>query len=285
MMSVSGMMFSEISPSIFLFIKYNETPAVKSSNIILSFIQLTGQLLTVLIMPFLFIGEVNTMMCILRPVCIGILLTVTTGVTMIKIRTLLRIFQKPIPMTKKERVRAKYTEIFFLVLLVIIDASVLSISCVYKNPSEVDFTSDEEKYHKRHCNTDIHIIAQFGFLFLLLLFNSVQAIRARHLPENFKETRIIILASVLQCVIVGNVLWSYSFQKNYYWKSIFLFYATFLCNAINFTILYAYKVYIILFVPHLNTRKHFNSCMMRNMKKQQQQQQQQQQQSTSETVL
>ena len=43
MMSFSGVMLSGISATIFLFIKYSETPIIKSSNIHLSFVQLTAQ--------------------------------------------------------------------------------------------------------------------------------------------------------------------------------------------------------------------------------------------------
>ena len=105
MMLASGLMLSSLSCTIFFFIKHNETPVVKSSNLILSSVQLVGQLLTVVMMPFLFIGEPNSKICVLRPICIGVFLTATTGVTMIKTRSLLRIFQKAIVMTDKEKSR------------------------------------------------------------------------------------------------------------------------------------------------------------------------------------
>ena len=159
-------------------------------------------------------------------------------------------------------------EVFSIIICVIIDACIMLVSFKFKPPDQTYFISDVEKYRGKHCNTDNHIIAQFGFIFILSLLNSVEAIRARHLPQSFKETRIIILASLLSTVIVGNVIWLSFFQKNYYWKTIFIFYAIFLLNSINFIILYAYKVYIILYLPHLNTKKFFNKCVMKKIEKQ-----------------
>ena len=92
MLSVSGMLLSGISSTIFLYIRYHETPVVKSSNLILSCIQLSSQLLLVIVMPFLFIGTPNTLIRSLRPVFVGLLLTISTSITLCKTRTLLRKF-------------------------------------------------------------------------------------------------------------------------------------------------------------------------------------------------
>ena len=251
-----------------MFIKYNETPVVKSSNLQMSFIQLFAQLITVVIMPFLFIGDPNPLICVLRPSCIGLLLTVSTCATMSKTRTLLRIFQSSTRMSKKEQLLTKLTEYFILLLFMLLSTSILLVSFQNETPNVLFFVSDEKKYRERYCNTDTHIVLQFGFVLMLLVFNTIIAVRARHLPANLKETRIIILSNILSVVIVGNVLWLSFLQKSYYWKSVFLFYAIFLLNGINFVILYTYKLYILLFVPEKNTKAYFNTCINNKIKKQ-----------------
>ena len=268
MLSVSCTMLSGISSSIFLFIKHRETPIIKSSNIILSFLQLTAHLLTVIVMPFLFIGEPNVHICILKPVCVGLLLTLSTAVTLSKTTTFLKIFQSKVKMTAKQKSATKFVELIILVVLLICDIFILVILFNGKTPEVIQFVSDNERYREVHCTNDLDVLLQFSFIFFILSINSIQAIRARHLPSNFKETRIIILANLLSCVIVGNVIWSYFFQTSYYWRTVFLFYAVFLLNGINFIILYSYKIYIIMFLPELNSKKYFNECVMKKIKKQ-----------------
>ena len=148
MLSVSGVILSAISSSIFFYIKYNETPLVRSSNLILSCIQLSSQLLLVIILPFIFIGEPNTIICILRPTLIGILMTVSTSVTLSKTRTLLRIFNSKIKMSNRERMKTKTVEIFILLLFTSVAASILFISFKVLKPKEDIFISDTEKYRK-----------------------------------------------------------------------------------------------------------------------------------------
>ena len=63
MLAASGTLFSAISASIFFFIKFRDTPLVKSSNRILSAIQISSQLSLVLILPFIYIGIPNIVLC------------------------------------------------------------------------------------------------------------------------------------------------------------------------------------------------------------------------------
>ena len=170
-------------------------------------------------------------------------------------------------MSKREIENAKMEEWFLVFVFVIVDASILFVSFTMLAPKEDYFVSDLEKYGEKYCNSDIHIVTQLSWAFILLVLNSAVAIKARHLPENFKETRVVVFAS-MSCVIVGNVIWLSFFQRNYYWKTIFLFYSIFSLNCINFMILYGYKVYILIFVPEKNTKKHFNLCTMAQVQKQ-----------------
>ena len=257
-LSLSAILVVSISFTFFLYLKYRSTPVVKSSNLLLSVVQLVSQFVLAVIMPFIFIGTPNVSSCTLRPLLVGLLLTISASVTNSKTRTLLRIFDSDIKLTKREMKKTRATEIFVLVVFLLIDSAILFISFKFKAPKELLFASETEKYREKHCNTDDHLIFQLVWIFVMLFTNSVMAFRARHLPESFKETRIIILSSILSCVIVGNVTWLSFLQEKYYWKTIFIFYSIYILNATNFLILYGYKVYILLFVPRKNTSTYFN---------------------------
>ena len=159
-------------------------------------------------------------------------------------------------------------EILLLILMVVTNAFVLFISFKQNSPMVIEIISDEEKLREKSCNTDNHLLIQLIWVFLLMIFTSIQAIRARHLPENFKETRIIMLSNVLCCVIAGNTVWLSFFQVRQVRKSIFLFYAIFCLNSINFIILYSFKVYTILFAPQKNTKQYFNLVLRKKIEKQ-----------------
>ena len=112
----------------FLYIKYNESPVVKSSNLLLSAIQLTAQIILVIILPYTFIGEPNTLACFLRPVLVGLLLTVAIYVTLCKTRTLLRIFQSKIRISNREKAKTGATELLVLLIFSFSDISILLVS-------------------------------------------------------------------------------------------------------------------------------------------------------------
>ena len=59
MKAFSGCAFSMIVLITSIFIKHQQTPVVKSSNKLLTSIQLISQLSIIVLLPFLFIGEVN----------------------------------------------------------------------------------------------------------------------------------------------------------------------------------------------------------------------------------
>ena len=262
MLFLSCLMFAFVSFCLYLFMKHKDTPIVKSSNLQLSVLQLLTQIAIVVTTPFVFMTKPSTILCMLRPSCVGVLFTIAFTITMSKLKALLRIFQSQSRLTPEERRETKITEYFILVLFVIVDVVVLILSFQFRAISAKLLVLDKQKIREKRCSTNVHIFIQLGFIFILLVFNSIQAIRARHLPANFKETRVIMLANLLSIVIVGNIAWL-TITETHHQQSIYLFYAMFLLNGINFITMYGYKVYIILFLSHLNTRQYFMECIRR----------------------
>ena len=269
MLAVSGAMFSGISATVFLFIKSHNTPVVNSSNKILTAIQLSSQFLLVIILPFIYIGIPNVGICFIRLVVIGVLLTISSAVSFCKINTLLHIFNSHMTHSKKKRLKTKANEIFAIALLVLVSISI-SVVCFQNSFASVIYiVSDKEKYRDTSCNRDNHVLFQLAWIFLLTVVNSMQAVRSRHLPECFKETRILMLANILSSVICGNAIWLSFFQGRKVDQLIFLFYGILSLNSINFCILYVYKVIILLLAPEKNTKHYFNLVIRKKVAQQQ----------------
>ena len=135
--------------------------------------------------------------------------------------------------------------------------------------SELYFdVSDEDKFREWHCKNEFHITTQFMYIIVLLLLNTIQAVRARHLPINFRETRVVVLANVLNMFSLTITPWLAVYTKTHRKRVIYFLSAALVYNGFSFLILYGYKVYIVLFLSHLNTRKNINSDVMYKMKKQ-----------------
>ena len=119
MLSISGIFLSCTASIMFFYIKYHETPVVKPSNMLLSDIQLSAQMMFIIIMPFIFIRESNTIIRTLRsnlvPIdCIYIRHTKYN-------KNLMRIFDSEIKLTIRERTKIKATKLCLLCVYILID--------------------------------------------------------------------------------------------------------------------------------------------------------------------
>ena len=207
------------------------------------------------------------MICTLRPVVVTLLVPVIIGVTICKTQSMLHIYQKRILLTRHDVTMKKITELFLLFLFVIIGLGILCINLQNTIPDVILFISNTKMVRERYCNSNDHIVILFVYFNVLLIMNATQAFRARRLPENLKETRVIGLSSILMICLMGIMTWLYFCETNYYKKRLLIFFTICSSNLINFFLLYGYKVYIMIFLPEINTKQHFNICVTRRISK------------------
>ena len=103
MMGFSCILASCVSCTIWLIIKKQNTPIVKSSHFLLTMTQLLTQLLLSVTLPFLFIGDPNDSICYLRPITTGVLLSVKSIITTVKINYILFVFQSKTNITSRRK--------------------------------------------------------------------------------------------------------------------------------------------------------------------------------------
>ena len=274
----STMMLGTISTIFvaFIFIRYRRTPLVKSANLNMLLIQLVAHSL-LYIAPIMFFGEPTVTICSTRPSVLGVLLIFAVAMIMTKTQKLVFIFQARIRVSRKELKMSKTTEAL-LILLMLSVQGVICFLCLKIQPVKVIVLSNEVTgVQTIKCGNDNDFILQLLFGLMLIVMCLMQAFRARNLPGNFSEIKVIISAmlSVIGTTIIFlPIRLTQNSNKGLLLTEI---YYVLTGNTALFSVLHAYKCWVILYRPHKNTasvfrqnvrnhvlngvNKGFNSCL------------------------
>ena len=232
-----------------------KTPVVKSSNIPMTCIQLFCQGL-LYVAPCMFIGKLNPLYCTFRPVILGCLGTVIVGVVFTKVNFLLSIFQLQTIASTRRAVFTKSSQYITLFLLLIGQLCVYVIHTA-QVPIEVhEEVNREMLVVSQRCSSQ-HFRVQMLCVALLLLSCTIQAFRARKLPQNFNESRFIMFACFTTLLIM--LIWplynqrSTTDDKNAFINIMFIF----ACNTSLLLILYGYKIWVLIFRQDQNDSRIF----------------------------
>ena len=258
--------FFLVSIAIYSFMKYKDTPVVKSSNRLLSLVQLFSYQLFFILLPFLFIGEKTSVICFIQPISISILLTIPISLSNVRVHTLVLIFHAKVRISANEMLRVKIMEVFTITLSVLIGILIFCVCVEEKMPKIALNVAAQNRYREEFCDTEIHIVTQLMLAVTLLFYSIVQSFRARKLPSNLKETRVLGAGSILMCIILCNGIWLFFIDDtSYYWKYILTFFVLFTSIFTHFLFQYGHKVFIILLLPQKNTKSYFTMRIQRKM--------------------
>jgi len=147
-----------------------------------------------------------------------------------------------------------------VVLALLVDAAVLTVSVIFdRQPIARQVTINTSiSYRKElHCNNNDDILIQFGVVFLIVVANVMQGIRTRHVPSHYRESSYVTYSSFTSSVILVGAAAVYATQTSEHAKTVTLWYTALALNFVHFLLVYFYKMYIMLFVPHMNTRQAF----------------------------
>ena len=236
---------------IILFVRFRKTPLVRVSNIIVSFAQLVSHILLFL-SCFTFFQPPTIAVCIFCPISIGIFFTLIIAVTMIKTQKLVFIFHAKIRVSRKQTQISKTMEIFLIFLMLCVQSCIATISFLL-NKTRVTLENLEKEIHLLKCDTEEEFVIQLLFAFLLILMSLLQAFRARSLPENFNETKFIMVAMFMSVILVTIFLpirLNVVRQREKLYLDIFM---VTLINATRLTVMYLCKAWVILMFPQRNT--------------------------------
>ncbi|CAB4023161.1 metabotropic glutamate receptor 1 isoform X3, partial [Paramuricea clavata] len=229
-----------------VYFKYRKTPIVKAASRYPSLVLLVS-IAIMFALPLLYIGRPNIAMCHIQPIAFGLLMTLASSLILTKTFRLIQIFNNIVANLKDQPLVTVKMVIVMVALEVILialflDRRPIQVNTVVEGPSvPIDCGASAKDLHT----------AVLLYNWFLALICAVMAFRARSLPANFKEARLISFAMFTFSVIWLSFLIVFS-------GSIISHFSTYICVAILATALdfvvcmFAPKIFVILFRPELN---------------------------------
>ena len=229
-----------------------------SSQFTLSMVQLFFlDLLNILVLMSLFKQQSEN--CIAFGILLPFIITMAILPTIFKTQRLNRIFKAKGILTRKN---FHWEDIRITVLLLCLQTSFL---CFYNTLNKLDkvvqIIDYETKEISINCDFDTFVYLQLAYLFVILFICGLSAFKARELPQNYNETRVIAYSMFTNCVILIFVVPLYASSTSEYKNRIVLF-GLLLIDANIIIFVYSHKVWIILFRSNLNTVENFASSRM-----------------------
>jgi len=244
----------------FIFIRNIETPVVRSSDIKLSFMLLTGHLMVVVFLCFMFFGLPTPTKCLLRPYFFGIPFTFIKALHISKLQKFLMIFYAKNRITKRGFRRIQQVQVLIVVVLLIISVFIVAMTQLDSIPmaSYVERKLENKHLHY-HCTNDEDMLAQYYWILALTIIIIAQGIRARNLPREYRDPyhgKYSPLYSILSMATSAVI---YTTNDSEYVKTVVLFACGFIMNASHVILSFWRKVYIIVFRPEKNTKHAFDT--------------------------
>ena len=247
-----------------IFFLYRDTPIVRSSNMTLSMFQLALHLiLNAHLVAASF--EQFTYMCHIHSITGAYILKLIMVIYIIKTNQLLAIFKSMVKL--KRSFFSKVREIIFPTVYLTIN---IFITVMLHEYVHLTLRIQENKdifLREIYCDLSTNFYVDLALIMTLTLVCSIQAFRARSLPANYNEMKYIFLgmftSSVLLCLSIPLHI-SNSTTGNQILVESVVFYVI---NIALLTIMYGYKISIILFQKEKNTLKSFRERTANHMMK------------------
>ena len=286
MVIISSIMFLILIFTISVFVKYRDTPIVKHANRTMTILQLSSHLILSALPIYIITTSPSNRTCLITPIIIGIFFTITISINIAKTHKLYSIFSsslgtininsnhnknkksgKKIGMGYNQRRFVSLIDWFIVGVLVLVDVSVLvislsgkqiSITSIYQTNNQGDGDNEKNLFKEITCNNTIDTITQLFYTISMVIANGIQAFRARGLPSYFRETTHVIYSSFSSVVILLATSVIYFVQESAFTRNAILISCLLVLNTINFSLVYLYKLYVILLRPQDNTVRAFN---------------------------
>ena len=187
--------FGAIVTVIFIvtFIAKRNTPVIRSSNFLLSMVQMATHLV-LFFFPFLALGEETQAKCIIRTYVSGLLYFTIITLILVKVDQLVSVFGILRKITKKDKIRLKLKG-----CLVFVCTALIYVLFIFVIQSTYPLTVADKINMStfiiyRSCNTRPFLIADVSGALVISILCAIQSFRGRKLPSKYNETKNIAFA-------------------------------------------------------------------------------------------
>ncbi|KAL3042936.1 hypothetical protein OYC64_020786 [Pagothenia borchgrevinki] len=246
-----------------VFIKFWDTPVVKSSSRELCYIILAGICLGYLC-TFSLIAKPHIIYCYLQRLGIGLSPAMSYSALVTKTNRIARILagSKKKICTKKPRFMSACAQLVIAFLLILLQLGIIVALLIIEPPQVIyDYPSISEVH--LICNmTTLGVVAPLGYNGLLILSCTFYAFKTRNVPANFNEAKYIAFTMYTTCIIWLAFVPIY-FGSNY--KIITMCFSVSLSATVALCCMFVPKVYIMLAKPEKNVRSAFTTSTVVRM--------------------
>ncbi|EDL12432.1 mCG58256, partial [Mus musculus] len=202
-LTITAICFSLLTALVLaVFVKNRDTPIVKANNRALSYILLLT-LFICLLSSLLFIGQPNTITCILQQTAFGILFTVALSTVLAKAITVVIAFKATVPARMMRWLMISRAPNFIILICTLIQVIICGIWVVTSPPFIDQDTQAEHGHIIIVCNmgSTVAFHTVLGYLCSLALGSYTMAFLSRNLPDTFNEAKFLSFSiQVFFCV-------------------------------------------------------------------------------------
>lgn len=247
---------------IIVFVRFRNTPIVRSSGMATSMLQLGCHLSLFIALPFLLLNKPTALKCFLQPVLFGLLLTIISALTLTKTQKLLYAFHAIVRLSKRTVMMSKAVFIFILVFIITIQLLLSLVAYIQHPPDVVKILNYDTLTRDLQCANQSHINTEYFYILALSFFSAIQAYRSRRLPKHFNETKATTYSMFVTILTLVALILVRNSQPGKTAEVAFDFLAICMINLTQLLLTYCYKTYVVMFHPCKNTKQAFQLSMM-----------------------